>query len=102
MELIQDENSKYGNKYASINWLIVKGTHKRTSKPLNKWYYNGIYMSPPKSETKEKSTSIEETSKSETIEKNKCPYKAVYMSSSKSKVEEKSSNTKKNSKIENG
>ena len=54
MALIQYEDLENGVK------LLIKGTHERTYKPLIKWSYNLIYMSPPRSEIEGKSRNIEE------------------------------------------
>ena len=59
MALIQDDSSKYGNYCISIKGSKVKGTHEIISKPLKKLSYNGIYMSPRKSEVKQKSRNLE-------------------------------------------
>ena len=80
MALIQDEDSKDGGKSS------VKGTHESTSKPSRKWTYNGIYMSPPKYETKERSRCIDKSSKYEKNIENRHSYNAIHLPYSKYKV----------------
>ena len=94
MALIQDEDSKDGNKFS------IKGTCESTSKPTRKWTYNGIYMSSPKSETKERSSYIEEYSKSRNNITKKCPYNGIYLPSSNDEVKKDSNSIQENSKYE--
>ena len=54
MELIQYEKSEDVNNKTSMKGSMVKGTCEITSKPLKKWSYNGIYMSHPMYEVKQK------------------------------------------------
>ena len=80
MALIQDDSSKNGNYCISIKGSKVKGTHEIISKPLKKLSYNGIYMSPRKSEVKKKSRNLEWTSKNDTSADNRHSYNGISIS----------------------
>ena len=94
MELIQDEDLADGRKSS------VKRTHESTYKPSKKWTYNEIYMSPPKYETQERSSRIEEYSKYEKNIESKHSYNGIHLPCSKYEAKEKSNNIDESSKYE--
>ena len=94
MALIQDEDSKDGGK------VLVKGTCESTFKPTRKWTYNGIHMSSPKPETKEKSSCIEKYAQSEKNIASKRLCNGIHLPYSKAEMKEDSNKTDENSKYE--
>ena len=70
MDLIQDENS-IGVKSS------IKGAPTSTSKPSNKWTYNGTHLPSQNSKEKKKSSSTKELVKLENTVKNICPFDGI-------------------------